>query len=80
MVVMIDHYNLLPGAESGLIVSDGYDNGRSNDGRLDMGVAIAVMPGQFMLVSGIRRCNPVDGIFQVFNDTGFILNGCDRAC
>ena len=80
MIVVIDHHNLLPGAEPGLIVSDRHNNGRPNDGSLYVGMAVSVMPGKFMLVLGIPRSNPVNGIFQIFNNPGFILNRRDRAC
>ena len=77
---MIDDNYLLPGSQFESAVSDGQGNGRSKQGGLDMAVAVTVMPGLFVSVIHIRRCQPVNGLFKILDDSWFIFNSRDRSC
>ena len=75
---MIDSHHLLPGSQSELPVSNLQDNRRAQKSSLDMAVPVAVMPSLFVFVFKTGGCQSFYGSFQVFNGTGFKLNGGDR--
>jgi hypothetical protein len=45
---VVDGDDLLPGAQPQFYRADGQGDGRAQQGGLDMAVAVAVMPGQFV--------------------------------
>lgn len=69
--VALEVKDLLPGSEEQLAVGQGDGNFRAECRRLQVGMAVAVMPGLFVSVGFRRRHQPIQQFRQVPLETGF---------
>ncbi len=74
---MVDGHHLLPCPQPQATLADRQGDRRSQQGGLDVAVTVAVMPGQFVGVGRLRRCQTSDGVFEILNNAGFVFDGGD---
>ena len=76
--VEVDEDNLLPGTECELGVDEGDGEGRAQERGADVGVAVVVVPGLFVLVEVVLGCEFFEGGGEVVvNESGFEFDGGD---
>jgi len=78
-VVMIDHHHLLPGAELQAAVAHRQTDGRPQERRLDVAVAVAVVPGRFVGVVVLRRRQTRDGPLEIGHHPRLEFDGGEGA-
>jgi len=72
---VVDGDDLLPGAQPQFSRADGQDDRRAQQGGLDMAVAVAVMPGQFVGVGQIGGHQTADRLFEIGHNARLVLDG-----
>ena len=71
--------DLLPGAEHGLAVGERNRQRWAEQCSLEMGVAVAVMPGLFVAVVAAGRNELVEDFREIALEAGLKLDGADRS-
>ena len=75
-IIEIDQDNLLPGAENEMAVFERDAKGGAEHCRAHMSVAVAVPPGCIVVVGNAGGRKFFECFGDVFQQAGFIFNGC----
>src|SRR5262245_1690573 len=76
-IIEIDQHNLLPGPEQQAPVLERHGQRAPQQRRSDMRMAVAVMPGVFMMIARVLRGDLFKRGGNVFEQSGFVFDGRD---